>query len=427
MKILIITLGSRGDVQPYVALGKGLQEAGHEVTICTSSSFEGFIREHGLRYGYMNNDIMALIDSDAGRDAMENTTNLLQWIKTALILVKQVKPLQRMMLKESWLAAQEADPDLVIFHPKAFGGIHIAEKLGVPVMMAIPLPVFVPTAEFPNIVFPNWTLGGWYNRLTYSLALKGARSQYGGLVNEFRQETLHLPKQPRSADDLHTTKGHLIPVLHSYSPCVAPEPKDWPENAIATGYWFLERLDEWQPPAHLQSFLEAGEPPVYVGFGSMAGRDPARTTRIVIDAIQQAGVRAIIATGWGGLEVSDLPDMILKLDQAPHDWLFPHMSAVVHHGGAGTTAAGLRAGKPTIICPFFGDQPFWGRRVHQLGVGTEPIPQKKLSAQKLAAALHTAVTDETMRQRAATLGEKIRHEDGIGKAIEVIEALGGGR
>jgi sterol 3beta-glucosyltransferase len=171
----------------------------------------------------------------------------------------------------------------------------------------------------------------------------------------------------------------------------------------------------------LERFLAAGEPPVYVGFGSMAGRNPERTTRIVIAALQQAGLRGVLATGWGGLATNEVPATLHLLDQAPHDWLFPRMAAVAHHGGAGTTAAGLRAGCPTIICPFFGDQPFWGRRVHELGAGSRPVPQKQLTSDKLAAALRDAVGNASIRRQALALRDRIRSEDGIAKAVAIIE------
>ncbi len=171
----------------------------------------------------------------------------------------------------------------------------------------------------------------------------------------------------------------------------------------------------------MQRFLDAGDPPVYVGFGSMSGRDPQHLTKLVIDALQQAGVRGLIATGWGGLTAADLPETIFKIDSVPHDWLFPRVAAVVHHGGAGTTAAGLRAGRPTVICPFIVDQPFWGRRVHELGAGAAPIPQKQLTAENLAAAIREVTSDPTIHRKAEVLGEQIRQEDGIGIAVNLIE------
>lgn len=422
MNIFINTVGTRGDVQPYVALGKGLKAAGHNVTICTSASFEPFITAHGLNYGYMTDEFMKLVDSDAGRDAMENTNSFVGGINTYRKLMGQVGPLQWLMLKDSWESAQKANPDLIIFHPKAFGAPHFAEKLGVPVMLAIPLPIYVPTAEFPNMTFPKLIASGWYNRLTYRLLLKIMAMSMAKYAKEWRSEH-GLPPLPRGMDILHTSTGEGIPVLHGYSRYVSPRPADWPEHAYVTGYWFLDEQDHWQPPAELQAFLDMGEPPVYVGFGSMSGRDPQRVTQIVVDALQQAQVRGVIATGWGGLAVSDLPETIFKIDNAPHDWLFPRMGAVVHHGGAGTTAAGLRAGRPTVICPFIVDQPFWGRRVYELGVGAAPIPQKQLTAQKLAAAIREVMTNPAIKENAAELGEKIRSEDGVANAVEIIERL----
>ncbi|MBZ0254489.1 glycosyltransferase, partial [bacterium] len=223
------------------------------------------------------------------------------------------------------------------------------------------------------------------------------------------------------ADTVHTNAGERIPVVYGYSEHVTPRPAEWPDDVKVTGFWFLDRLDDWRPPDDLQAFLDAGEPPVYVGFGSIAGRKPKRTAQVVVEALQRANVRGIIASGWGGLDASQLPDTIFKIEQAPHDWLFPRMAAVVHHGGVGTTSAGLRAGRPTVVCPFFGDQPYWGSRVHALGVGPKPIPQKKLTPDNLAAAIREAATNPDMRRNAEALGEKIRAEDGVKTAVEFIE------
>lgn len=422
MKIFINTFGSRGDVQPYVALGKGLKAAGHTVTICTSSNFESFITDQGLNYGYMTDELLKLIDTDAGREAIEDTVGVFGAIKTTLKLIKIAKPLNRQMMIDSWEAAQAVKPDLVIYHPKALGAVSIAEKFGVPAVMATLQPMMVPTTEFPPIGIPDLNIGGWYNNLTYKLIPLGYRT-YAKTVDEIRQAKMGLGKFPKSSGVLYTARGEPITVLHSYSPQVIPHPADWPDHAFVTGYWFLDRTDDWEPPAELQTFLEKGDAPVYVGFGSMAGRNPQRLANIVIEALQQANLRGIIATGWGGLDVDSLPDTILRIDKAPHDWLFPRMSAVVHHGGAGTTAAGLRTGRPTVVVPFFGDQPFWGNRVHTLGVGPKPIPQKKLTAEKLADALRTATGDVTIRKNAESLGEQIRGEDGIANAITIIEKI----
>lgn len=427
MNIYILTVGTRGDVQPFVALGKGLQAAGHTVTICTSQTFASLITAHGLQYAYMNDEIIRFIDSDAGRRAMEDADNIVAWMKIAVELTQQIKPVYRRMLEEAWASAQPTAGqkiDAILYHPKALGGYDLAEKLDIPGFLTLPFPAYVPTREFPAVVFPEWQIGGWYNKASYLFTTKMAQATMGGVINSWRQETLQLPKRPVMASELIRKRGHHrgdVPVLHCYSPHVLPTPADWPKSAVTTGYWFLEQQHDWQPSADLKAFLDAGPPPVYVGFGSISGRDPATTTQLIVDALVTTGQRGLIATGWGGLDSRALPPSIHKIDAAPHDWLFPRVAAVIHHGGAGTTAAGLRAGKPTIICPFFGDQPFWGRRVATLGVGPQPIPQKKLTVERLTAAINVATTDRKIQARAAALGEKIRAENGIGKAVALIE------
>ncbi|MCA9882105.1 MAG: glycosyltransferase family 1 protein [Anaerolineae bacterium] len=423
MNILIVTLGSRGDVQPFLALGCGLQAVGHNVTVATSSSFESFITELGLKYGYMDNGLIDLMETSEGRDAMENTNSVIGWIKTTKNLASEGMRINKLHMKEAWAVAQQAQPDIIIYHPKATAGTHIAEKLGIPPMMVGLQPILIPTTELPPIGIPPWELGGWYNKLSYKMIHMGYAS-LRGMINTFRKETLGLGKFPNASGVLKTATGDMIPLMHAFSKYVLPRPNDWPDSATVTGYWFLDQnSQDWQPPADLQAFLDAGEPPVYVGFGSMAGRDPQRLTGVIVDALKLAKVRGIIATGWGGLSAEDLPDTIFKIDQAPHDWLFQRVAAVVHHGGAGTTAAGLRAGKPTVICSFFGDQPFWGEQVHRLGVGPKHIPQKKVTGERLAEAITEVTTNTSMRQKAEALGEKIRGEDGIGNAIAIIEQV----
>lgn len=422
MNIFILTAGSLGDVQPYVALGQGLKKAGHTVTVCTCSSFEPFITEHGLNYGYMNNDFIELVESAAGREAMERGSSTLGLFKTMIALLKKAKSITREMLRDSWIAAMAVQPDMIVFHPKGIGGAYIAEKLDIPALMAIPVPLLVPTAKFVALGFPDLKLGGWFNKLSYVAVHKGYRS-YDNVINEFRQEVLGLEKLTKSASPIRMANGRPLTVLHAHSRFVWPRPDDWPDTAHVTGYWFLDHPQAWQPPAELLAFLEIGEPPVYVGFGSMAGRNPKRMANLVVEALQKAKVRGIIATGWGGLDASNLPDTIFKIDHVPHDWLFPRVSAVVHHGGAGTTAAGLRAGRPTIICPYLVDQPYWGERVYALGVGCKPIPQKKITDVNLAGAIREVLTNQAIRQNAEILGRSIRQEDGIANAIAIIESV----
>ena len=422
MNILIATAGSRGDVQPYLALGNGLQAAGHTVTVCTSVRFEASVAEQGLGYAYLNDGLVALIETAEGRGALEDLGSAVSGVRTAVKMIKESGPIQQAMLRDGWEAARAVGPDLILYNSKMGGAPHYADKLGIPAAMAVLFPQFVPTAAYPTLGFPRWKLGGGYNRLTYRLALAIAGRVGGSHIGAWRAEH-GLGPQPRGTGLLHRSDGTPIPVLHGVSPHVAPAPRDWPATAITTGYWFLDRPNDWMPPPALEAFLEAGEPPVYVGFGSMAGRDPERVTRVVSEALQRAGRRGVLATGWGGLAPGGLPETVFALGSVPHDWLFPRVAAVVHHGGAGTTAAGLRAGRPTVICPFFGDQPFWGRRVHELGVGSAPVPQKKLTAERLGAALREVTTSRSIRQKGEALGEAIRREDGVAAAVAVIERM----
>jgi sterol 3beta-glucosyltransferase len=212
-----------------------------------------------------------------------------------------------------------------------------------------------------------------------------------------------------------------VPVLYGYSAQVLPHPEDWDVSQHVTGYWFLEPPTAWEPPKDLVHFLNAGPPPVYIGFGSMSSKKSEATADLVLQALARTGLRGVMYAGWGGLKKEQLPETVFMSDSIPHTWLFPRMAAVVHHGGVGTTAAGLAAGIPSIITPFFADQPFWGKQVYELGVGPKPIPHKRLTVDKLTEALDRVITDIEMRKKAATLGECIRAENGIVKAVNIIE------
>ncbi|HAI12945.1 MAG TPA: UDP-glucose--sterol glucosyltransferase [Phycisphaerales bacterium] len=422
MHIFITTIGTRGDVEPYVALGQRLITSGHRVTLCSCEKFRDFITEQGLEYGYLNNSFMELMQTDIAHDLMEKNSNIFEFIKSFLRLYKRVDPMQWEAIRDITRAAELAQPDLILYHPKAFIGAHVAQKLGIPKALTFLMPMMIPTGDRPDMGFPKLPLGRGYNRMTSWLMLKIMNMTCRKYVKGWRKEHGLDPK-PRGMNFLHDHQGKPITYLHGYSSLVCKRPADWPEHVHVTGYWPMEYDRNWMPPDELTAFLEAGDPPVYVGFGSMSGRNPQRLTRIVIDAIKQAGVRAILATGWGGLQTEDLPDTIFKIDQVPHGWLFPRCDAVIHHGGAGTTAAGLRAGKPTVICPFAFDQPFWGKQVFELGVGSKPLPQRKLTATKLAAAIRKVTGDPSIQRKAQSLGEQLREEDGIGNAIAVIEKL----
>lgn len=408
MRITILTVGTLGDIQPYVALGAGLRDVGHDVQVATSSRFAPLLTERGLAHTPLAADFLQLVETSRGKAALAG--------RGRLKLLSEVMPMLRRLLDEGWQAARESDA--IIYHPKALSGYHIAEKLGVPGILAHPVPFASPTAAFPTPLLPLPNLGGALNRLSHRLIFGVSTAPYRRMTNRWRREVLGLP--PMSSElVLH---GRPVPKLYGYSRHVLPAPSDWDDSTAVTGYWFLDRPVGWQAPADLERFLEAGPAPVYIGFGSMAAEDPARVAALVVEALDRAGLRGVLAAGAGGLVLDTAPSHIHVVESVPHDWLFPRMAAVVHHGGAGTTAAGLRAGVPAVICPFFGDQPFWGRRVAALGVGPAPIPQKRLTAAALTEALRAAVGDAAMRERAADLGALIRGEDGVGQAVAFVEA-----
>jgi sterol 3beta-glucosyltransferase len=412
MNVAILTLGTRGDVQPYVALGVGLKEAGHEVTLVTGKGFEATVSGRGLRYVALDVDLLELAQSQEGRTALRSP-------RVALRMAVGLIPTMRKMLDDQWEAAASLGADAVVYHPKAMGGYHVAEALGIPGFLALPIPALSPTRAFPVPVLPLPDLGGPLNKLSYGAFFRSIILPYRSMVNRWRVRTLGLPILPLPASELEL-RGEPVVRLYPCSPRVIPVPADWNGSSVMTGYWFLDQGKDWQPPDELDAFLEDGPPPVYVGFGSTAP-DPEGSRATAIAALKRLGLRGVLATGRRGMAGPG----IMEIEGAPHDWLFPRMAAVVHHGGAGTTAEGLRAGKPTAVFPSnFGDQLFWGRQVRALGVGAEPVRQKKLTIERLTAAICVVTEGESTRRRAAWLGERIRAEDGVARAVEVVAGLG---
>ncbi len=407
MRVTILAVGSRGDVQPYVALGRGLRAAGHAVCIATTRDFEAFVTAHGLAYAPIEGDFRALMGGETGQAWLESARNPARFVRQAW---RTVRPLMESLFDGAWDACRGADA--VICPILGLAGYPIADELGIPCYEAQLQPLHR-TRAFPSPGFPDLRWGA-YNRLTHVFVEQALWHTFRPFARRWQRRALKT--RPTVA-----MRKPRRPVLLGYSPTVVPRPPDWGDHVHVTGYWFLDPPADWQPPADLLDFLEAGPPPVYIGFGSMSSRNAERMTGVVVEALKRAGQRGILLPGWGGLSRSDLPGDVLVIEPIPFSWLFPRMAAVVHHGGAGTTAAGLRAGVPSLVVPFIADQYFWGRRVADLGVGPEPIPRRKLSAGRLAEAISAAVTDGAMRRRAAVLGERIRAEDGVARAVEVLE------
>lgn len=415
MKILIIAGGSRGDVQPYVALGEGLQTAGHTVCVLAAMNFRELITAHGLEFFAMN-DLTEAMTQERVRELAEQG-NLLKMLATT---GRGAQHLAHQSAVAGLAAASGSD--LLIGGLGGLSvGVALAEKLGVPFIQAYLMP-FSPTREFPSVLtpLPQSRLTRWANGLSHRLARQMMWQMLRSADNKARTEVLQIPPAPFWGP-FAALQEQRLPVLYGYSPQVVPQPQDWDAAIHVTGYWFLPPPASWEPPADLVDFLQSGPPPIYIGFGSMPSRDPQETASLVMRALALAGQRGILSAGWGGLKAEELPASVRLVGSLPHEWLFPQMAAVVHHGGAGTTAAGLAAGVPSIVTPFFGDQPYWGRRVHALGAGPAPLPRRRLTADNLAGAIHQAVTDAAMRQRAANLGKRIRAERGVETAVAVIE------
>lgn len=414
MRILILTFGTRGDVQPYVALARAAIGAGHEAAVCTAEGFRPLVEDAGVPYLHMSNDMLDLIQTEM--PAMSGAADSLR-------LIRRMTAAMRASLLDQWRAAQTFDPGLLVYHPKSLGGLHIAERLQIPAAISLPLPFFTATRAFPIPFIARWPLGGTANRLSYQFNRFSALA-YGAMINTFRRNTLGLAPASRWSDYLTFPDGRPVPALYGFSSTVVPVPADYPPHAHITGYWFLPDHTAWQPPPDLQAFLADGEPPLYIGFGSMGfGKHAAAHGHSLVEAVHRVGARAVVATGWGGIHLTETSDDVLVVRDVPHGWLLPQTAAVIHHGGAGTTAAGLRAGRPTLICPILGDQGFWAERVSRLGVGPRPIPIRRLTAINLTERLNQLLTEQRYRSTADSIGTAIRSEDGTGQAIRVLERV----
>ncbi|KAG8698648.1 hypothetical protein FRC08_005788, partial [Ceratobasidium sp. 394] len=421
MNVVIMIVGSRGDVQPFIALGKKLKEHGHTVRIATHDTFSSFVQKAGLRFfniGGNPEELMSYMVRNPGlMPGFESLTNGDIGRKRKMVTE---------FLDGCWRACYEPDDDdegqlfaadAIISNPPAFAHIHCAEALGIPLQLSFTMP-WCATADFPhplvNILQSN-AEKGLTNVLSYALAELMTWQGLGDVINHFRTSTLGLkPLSLRSGPGV--TDRLRVPWTYCMSPALVPKPDDWTNHIDVVGFYFLDLASDYQPPDNLKNFLSEGEAPVYIGFGSIVIDEPQEMTQEIFKAIKASGTRAILSAGWGGLfapNSPNVPDGVLILDKetgnVPHDWLFGHVSAVCHHGGAGTVSAGLKAGKPTIVVPFFGDQPFWGAMIAKAGAGPEPIPQKELTAKRLAEALNFVKSPRAQRA-AQKMGEQIRSE-----------------
>ncbi len=417
MKVLLIALGSRGDVQPYVALGRGLRDAGQAVTVLAPPDFRDLVAGQGLEFADAGSSVEAVAQT------MQDMLEQGQWLKILPRMGSAAQQLAGQAAVRGLAAAQGVDV-IVGGLGGLFLGAALGEKFQIPFIQAYLYP-FTPTRAFPSVLtpLPQSSLTAWANGPSHHLARQMMWQMMRPADNHTRAKTLGLPPAPLWGP----FDGRGRPTLYGYSPHVIAPPPDWDETNRVTGYWFLPPSADWTPPADLVDFLQAGPPPIYIGFGSMTSRRSGEAADIVLEALARTRQRGVLYAGWGGLQKADLPRHVFMTSSVPHTWLFPQMAAVVHHGGAGTTAAGLAAGVPSVLVPFMGDQPFWGQRVAALGVGPQPIARQRLTAEALTRAIQQTLSDADLRRRAAELGARLRAEDGLGQAVAVITAAANGR
>jgi sterol 3beta-glucosyltransferase len=353
------------------------------------------------------------LQSDVGREWLESADKPSRYMKA---FERAFKPPFPAFLEE--VHAAVSDADALLFQPFAVAAQFTAEQRGIPALCLAPFP-WAESAAFEPWLWPTaprWPpLRRWLHRAV-------AKAIWAPFAEEYARHRNKLGLQPFRTGNPWMEILARLPTLLLFSPSLIPPPTDCGPDVHTTGYCFLDEPDAWTPPPGLRDFLAAGPPPVYVGFGSMTGRDPEDLAKVSIEAVSRAKQRAVLASGWSGMaRGAKLPDHIFLVDRVPHSWLFPRVSAVIHHGGAGTTAAGLRAGKPTLVAAFFGDQPLWGRRVSQAGAGPMPILRKRVDATTLAEGIARLVGDETYRQGAARVAEALRREDGVANAVKCVE------
>jgi sterol 3beta-glucosyltransferase len=401
-------------VEPFVALAKGLRGAGADVLLAAPESFRGLAVSHAIPLHGVTGD-----PADLARQLVEQAG--LTRLKMLRVMTRHVAGIALQVFDDVRRVCEGATCIVHSFLMTSTGHL-IATELGIPEVSAQLIPVFTPTAEFAGPTFPELSLGAPYRRLTHSLNStiywEGGRVLYTWL----RRRNPSLPPYPKRL--FQTGDPLRVPILYAFSPVTIPRPKDWGPGSVITGYWFLDPAPAWRPPADLEEFIEGGPPPAYIGFGSMQGSVSLQVMGESIQALTSVGIRAVLALPESsGLSMA-LPPTMFRVGDVPHSWLFPRMSVVVHHGGAGTTGAALRAGRPSVVVPLTADQGFWARRLHRLGASPPPLSARRLTAKALAAAIRAATGDPAIQRRATEIKGEIQGEDGVACAVgEIARAM----
>ena len=411
MRITLLALGSRGDTQPFISLAIRLKEEGHSVIIGARPDYGDLVKAYGIEFSPIGNPIDVFMHNSVKNFESGNTWGLLKQRNA------NINYLYENTGRDAYRAISGSDAVMYIYF--WYEGYNIAKKLGIPCAAAMFFPN-TPTSEFPSFLAGKGIDRGRIgNAIFWRLnEMSNFLQNQNGVNNDFRRGVLEMRPFPYFGPQHDRVAKRTMPVFYGYSPSLLPKPSDWPDNIHVTGVWPALPPKEWSPPAELSAFLDGGQAPVYIGFGSMIS-NAEKTFGMIVKALEISGRRGVIHSGWTGIgKTGALPPNIYCADDLPHHWLFPKMSAVVHHGGAGTTATGLMCGTPTAVTPFAIDQYSWGRRVHAVGAGPAPVPFSELTAEKLAALIDEAATDAAMRRNAMEIGEKMRKEDGVAYTIE---------
>jgi len=417
MKIAILTYGSRGDVQPFLPLSVKLISRGHDVKLAAPSRFKNLVEGHGIKFVPLSGDPSAAILRI--NDARNNIFKMLrEGFAHALEVGADV-------FQQSAEACRDADLIIHAFS-HAVDGHTRAREMNIPDVHVQTFPMYAPTGDYPSVVLPDLKI----RALNYFTHVAGIKIMWWLSLFGFRQISRRagLPKRklyfPFDDDPpLDKLRISLRPptlMLCAWSPSLLPPSREWSANVHVTGYFFFDKTESYQPSTELKNFLDSGDPPICVSFGSMVNRDAEKIDGIVRESLAKTGQRGIILSGWGGASKFSSNDL-LYLESAPHDWLLPRCKILIHHGGAGTVAAGLRAGIPQVVVPFMTDQPFWARRVHAIGAGPKPILVKNLTVERLTKVIVEAATQVT-GERAQVARRKIRSEDGVSRTVELIES-----
>lgn len=413
-RLHLLCNGTRGDVQPYLALGRRLCEAGYRVTLVAPEPFRPLVERQAIAFAPLDGNPSEVMMRPEYRGALTLERGWLRAIPSTWRFWRAARMEFARMLASATQACREAEA-LLVGLPTLWG-YHLALGMGIPCLFA-PLQPLSRTRYHASAVVPlPFSFGATYHRLTHRVFEQAVWWPWRAELNRWRTDQFGL--RPLLAGPFDEIYARRVPFIYGYSARVAPRPADWPETHVVTGYWVVDGSTGWSPPPALERFLECGPAPVYVGFGSMGSYAPGETFNLIARAVALAGLRAIVPAS-GGLDRS-IPTHLFPVTDIPHDWLFPRVAAVAHHGGAGTTGASLRAGVPTLAVPYAADQFFWGARLHALGAGPKPLPRNRLTPERLAQALAEMVNDAVMRSKAQALSAELKQEDGTGLAVDVI-------